>query len=106
MKILRLWELIDLAQENDGAQSIHLNPGRPPMVRIQDTGLRPLSDTFEPLGYRDIILMLQMVVEPERWDDMERTGQGEVLLTPSGSGRPVSLSVFRTTETWAAVVHL
>jgi Tfp pilus assembly pilus retraction ATPase PilT len=100
-----LWDLIGDACALDGARTLHLVVGRPPMVRIAEEGLRPLDPSLPVLTYKQIQLMLSTAVEPERWNQLEQTGDGEVRLLV-GSGRPITLTLFRNSDSWSAVVHL
>ncbi len=95
-----------MAQELDGATRIHLSIGRPPMVRLADRSLRPLDEEMPALTFQTMQLMLARVVEPERWGQLERTGEGEMRLAGGGGGRPISLALFRSSEAWSAVIHL
>lgn len=101
----RLWDLIEQAMVLDDALTLHLAIGRPPMVRIAEAGLQPLDENLPTLTWRSISLMLSTVVEPERWEDIERVGEGEVVLLRGGSGTPVTLSLFRNSSAWSAVVR-
>lgn len=100
----RLWELVDRALDRGDVKTIHLTPERPPMWRLPAEGLRPMDEDAEPLTWEAIQVMLSMVIEPERWEQFERVGEGEISLTGS-SGRRIMLSVFRTHGHWSAVVH-
>ena len=102
----KLWDLIDLATRVDDALTLHLTVGRPPMVRVAEQGLRPLDDSHPILTGRSVSLLLSPVVEPEAWERIERVGEGEVVLTPPGSGRAMMLTLFRNSEAWSVVVHL
>jgi hypothetical protein len=51
------------------------------------------------------MVLLSGVIEPERWDVIEANGDGEMVLA-RGGGRPITLNVFRNSESWSAVVHL
>ncbi|MCC5874600.1 MAG: hypothetical protein JJU11_00135 [Candidatus Sumerlaeia bacterium] len=101
----RLWDLIDQASLLDDALTLHLAVGRPPMVRIADAGLRPLDENLPVMTWRTINLMLSTVVEPERWEEIERVGEGEIALIPGGNGAPVTLSMFRNSTAWSVVVR-
>ncbi len=101
-----IWDLVDRALDLDGATRIHLSIGRPPMVRLADRSLRPLDETMPPLTYQTVQFMLSQVVEPERWEGFERTGEGEIQLAEGGGGRRISLALFRSSEAWSAVIHL
>lgn len=100
-----IWPMIDKAMEVDSVRTLHLTVGRPPMVRMGDRGLHPLEDDGEPMTWKTIQLILSTVVEPEHWADIERVGEGEVTLARGGSGRPITLTIFRNSEAWSAVVH-
>lgn len=100
----KLWDLIDLAMELDDVRTLHLTIGRPPVVRLADRDLQPLREGLPELTLNSLQAMLGGVVEPERWDALERTGEGEIVLS-SGSGRPISLVLFRSSEAWSAVIH-
>lgn len=103
--LLRLWELIDQAMDCDDVTALHLLVGRPPMIRIAGKGIHPLPGSFPVLTFQTIQVMLCTVVEPELWDQFERTGEGEIPLTPPAGGRPITLTLFRSSEAWSAVVH-
>lgn len=75
------------------------------MVRVADEGLRPLDESLPIVTFQPMILMLSTVVEPERWESLERAGEGEISLM-RGPGRGLTLTVFRASEAWSAVVHL
>lgn len=100
----RLWDLLDEAAEIDGARTLHLSAGKPPMVRIAEEGLRPLREDLPILTSAMIVIMLSPVVEPENWSRIEQLGEGEMLLS-RGPGRRVTLTLFRSSEAWSAVVH-
>lgn len=101
---LKLWDLIEESMEIDGATKLHLTVGRPPMVRGPE-GLRPLNDEYRVLTWKSIATILTLVVDPEKWDQFDQVGEGEVRLT-HGTGKPITLTVFRSSEAWSAVVHL
>ena len=100
-----LWDLVELAAAADGAQALHLAVGKPPMIRIVGEGLRPLGDSLPTITSKGIMRMLSTVVDPESWDRIEQTGEGETVLS-RGAGRPMRLVLFRNSEAWSVVVHL
>ncbi len=102
----KVWDLIDEAHELGGALKIHLTVGRPPMVRLENQGIRPLGKNHPVLTWKSIQVMLSMVVEPERWEHLEKVGEGEIRLAAAGPGRPITMTVFRNSEAWSAVIHL
>ncbi|MCC6548040.1 hypothetical protein IT570_12815 [Candidatus Sumerlaeota bacterium] len=102
----RLWDMIHEAGVIDGARALHLAVGRPPLVRVQEEGLRPLRETLPPIDAKSIIVLLCGVIDPERWDAIESVGDGEMILSRGLAGRPITLNVFRNSESWSAVVHL
>ncbi len=103
-QIPKVWDLVDLAMDRGDVKTIHLAADRPPMWRLPE-GLRPVDEAEEPLPWQTIQAMLSMVVEPELWDQFERTGEGEVSLT-GNSGRRIMLTLYRSHGHWSAVVHL
>lgn len=100
-----LWELIDMAHRIDGARALHLAIGRPPTVRTADRALVPLEGV-PSVGWREMLALLQRVVDPERWDSLESMGEGELTLAPPGNAPPITLTLYRSSEAWQAVVHL
>src|SRR5690606_40559470 len=94
----RLWDLIDQAQESGDVTALHLAIGRPPMIRVRGEDLRPLPGDHPTLTGNTVSVMLSLVIEPEQWDRLEQTGDGEISLTPEGGGRGVRLSGFCTSE--------
>lgn len=104
--IPNLWQLVDSAAEVGDVLALHIAVGRPPMIRIAEKGIHPLPGSHGILTFRSIQVMLSAVVEPELWDQFERTGEGEIALAGPGSGRPITLTLFRNSEAWSAVVHL
>lgn len=103
--IPQIWKLIDEALSLEGASKIHLAAGRPPLVRIDGMGLQPFPQEKPVLTWETIQLMLSLVVEPERWDQLEKDGEGEIRLS-TGSGRPIAMALFRSAGAWSAVIHL
>ncbi len=101
----RLWDLIEEALRIEGARTLHLAVGKPPLVRVSEEGLRPLRDELPPVTWKSVMVLLSGVIEPERWDVIEANGDGEMVLA-RGGGRPITLNVFRNSESWSAVVHL
>ena len=104
--MLSAWQLIDRATEMDDALTIHLAVGRPPLVRIAERGLQPLGEDLPVMTWKSIQQLLSLAVEPERWMTIEAMGEGEVPLTPPGTGSPLRLVLFRNSEAWSAVIHL
>lgn len=102
----KLWDLIHEATGIDGARSLHLAVGRPPLVRVPEEGLRELRPDLPIIDRNSIIVLLCGVIDPERWDAIEAIGDGEILLSRSLAGSPITLNVFRNSESWSAVVHL
>jgi Tfp pilus assembly pilus retraction ATPase PilT len=103
---LTLWEVIDEAHRHDGCSKVHLTVGRPPMVRIAGEGLGLVHEEYPVMTFRTIQYMLCGVVEPELWDRFEQMGEGELHLTEGGLGKMITLTVFRSSEAWSAVIHL
>jgi Tfp pilus assembly pilus retraction ATPase PilT len=102
----RFWELLDRAMATPDATALHLTVGRPPMIRIAEQGIRPLDEQLPVMTYRSIQYLLGFVVDPDRWQHIEAMGEGEITLVPPGDGRPVVLTIFRSSEAWSAVAHL
>lgn len=91
--------------ELDDCLTLHLTVGRPPLVRLGETGLQPMDEDLPVMTWKSINLLLSPVVEPERWEEIERVGEGEMVLVRGGGGRPVTLSIFRNSSAWSAVVR-
>lgn len=102
--IPNLWDYIERALAID-ARKLHFSANRPVLARIREGELTPLEDDAPPLERRQVLGMLARVVDPERWEQFERTGEGEVTLAREG-GRRVRIVLFRGQGEWNAVVHL
>ncbi len=89
------------------ARVLHLTVGKPPMVRLAgpDQELQPLTDKIKYLTWKDILFLLQTSVVPEKWEEFERVGEGELVLSDSMT-RPIRLVMFRNSDAWSVVVHL
>lgn len=98
------WSVVHGAQEQN-ASTVHFVPGRPPMVRPIEGDLRPLQENLAEVTPANLMRELSTLVEPERWDALERTGEGEVVVRLPGE-RPVKLSLYRSQGQWAAVAYL
>lgn len=99
-----LWDLIDSARALK-AQKLHLVPGSPPKIRSAGGEMSFLHEDAPPLAAAQIMGMLCRVVDPDRWQQLEDMGEGEVALSGDG-GRRLILAVYRSREAWGAVVHL
>jgi hypothetical protein len=44
----RLWDLIEEALRIEGARTLHLTVGKPPLVRVSEEGLRRFATNFLP----------------------------------------------------------
>jgi len=100
-----LWDLIASVEAEEGVQTLHLAVGKPPLVRIEGEGLRPIHESDPPLTNRDLQIILDRIVDPDHWNRLESMGEGDLSLV-GGTGRPIRLSLFRNTGAWSAVVHL
>lgn len=97
------WQLWSVA-DDAGARRLHLTVGRPPLARTPGGELAPVAGDEHTLAHDDVMRLLSMLVEPEAWTRLERTGDGDVSLI-SPDGRRVRLTVFRAnaSQTWSAV---
>jgi len=100
-----LWDYVERASAL-GARTIHFHPGVAPSVRLEMGGLQPLAPDEPELDARAIMNLLVRVVDPDRWDALDQTGQGEITLNRAAIGRPVRLSLYRAREQWSAVVFI
>ena len=100
-----LWDYVERASAL-GARTIHFHPGVQPCVRLAAEGLQPLGPDDPELDARAIMNILVRVIDPDRWDQLDQTGQGEITLNPAAIGRPIRISVYRAREQWCAVVFI
>lgn len=99
-----LWDLIEAANAVQ-AQKLHLVPGSPPRIRNGEGELSYLAEDILPLTTAQITGMLCRVVDPDRWSQLDDTGEGEVGISRDG-GRRLAVSLYRSMDSWCAVVHL
>lgn len=97
-------ELYEIALR-EGATKIHLTLNSPPMMRLADRSIAPAGGGFAPITVERLMRELSVLVEPEKWDELEQQGEGEVSLL-STYGAPLKLSLYRVGGNWSAVVHL
>ncbi|MDK2972680.1 MAG: hypothetical protein PWP23_2435 [Candidatus Sumerlaeota bacterium] len=99
------WTLDDLIYraEEEGAGKIHLVAGAPPMLRRRGEDLFP-AGPYPPLTSERIARELSTLVEPEAWHRIETIGEGD--LTVHRLALSLRLTLYRTANEWAVVVHL
>lgn len=100
-----LWDYVERGVAA-GARTIHLHPGAQPLIRLPIGDLQPLGPDDPELDARMIMSILVRVVDPDRWDQLDQTGQGEITLNPAAIGRPIRISLYRAREQWSAVVFI
>lgn len=98
----QLWSAADAA----GATRLHLSAGRPPLARLPGGQLAPVEGHAGALEQEDVMRLLSMLVEPEAWPGLERTGDGDAAVV-APDGRRVVVTVFRAnaSQTWSAVAR-
>jgi len=104
MSLPPLWDMVEQARAFDGARTLILAVGKAPMVRIAEEGLRPIDDALPQVTHTDMARLLSIAVEPEQWYRLEQVGDGEFTLA-RGTGRPITMTVFRASESWSIVVR-
>lgn len=95
-------ELLNRA-EDEGAVKIHLVAGAPPMLRRRGEDLFP-AGSYAPLTPDRIARELSALVEPEAWHRIETIGEGDVAVHRLALS--LRLTLYRTANEWAVVVHL
>lgn len=103
--IPRLWDLLEEALAREGARTLHLSVGAPPLVRVTGEDLQPLRQDLPRLTAKAMQVLLSYAVEPDDWERLEAMGEGEVRLG-AGAGRPLRVTLFRSAGAWSAVIHL
>ncbi len=103
-KPVTFWEVLDTALALPDSTRLHLTVGRPPLVRIAEKGLQPLEE-FPVQTWKSIQYMLAAVVDPERWEEIEQVGEGQITFQRD-TGKSLKLVLFRSMEAWSVVVHL
>lgn len=98
-----LWDLVEEALFL-GARTLHLAAGAPPLVRMPEAPLSPMEAFPDHLTADGIEVLLRAVVDPRRWELLEREGDGEV--TIADGARPFRVALFLSQGRWAAVVRL
>jgi twitching motility protein PilT len=94
-------ELMGAAVEND-ASDLHLNPGRPPILRVHG-GLSPVGT--EPLTDDAAELLCRELCEERHWEEVLRIGTADFGVAHT-SGNRFRVSVMRQRGRYSAVLRL
>jgi len=98
---MRAQELMTVAIEKD-ASDLHLNPGRPPVVRL-DGGLQALED--EPLDDASTEALCREICSEAQWRDVVENGTCDFGLAHE-TGNRFRVSVMRQRGRYSAVLRL
>jgi twitching motility protein PilT len=99
--VYRSSELLNQTIERGGSD-LHVNPGRPPVVRV-DGGLRPLGEA--PLTDEDCEGIARELCTADQWSEVEQGGTTDFALQHE-SGSRFRVSVLRQRGRFAAVLRL
>jgi twitching motility protein PilT len=98
---VRVEELMTAAVDNN-ASDLHLNPGRPPILRVHG-GLAPIGT--EPLTDAAAELLCRELCEERHWEEVQRIGTADFGVAHS-SGNRFRVSVMRQRGRHSAVLRL
>jgi len=98
---VRADELMSAAVENN-ASDLHLNPGRPPIMRVHG-GLAPIGT--EPLTDESAELLCRELCEERHWEEVQNVGTADFGVAHA-SGNRFRVSVMRQRGRYSAVLRL
>lgn len=97
----RVRELMTLAVQ-DGASDLHLNPGRPPVMRLNGA---LVSVGTDPLADEDVQTLTRELCNDEQWKEVESVGTADFGVAHDGGNR-FRVNVMRQRGRLSAVLRL